>query len=101
MNVLTKAPNLVVACVTIVLVAVIVAVTVLSVSHANTQDLFRLISMVFSGAGLLTGTGAFLYSSAAAKSGSTTEQRLNGELDARIQNAILVALAKKGQDSAP
>lgn len=88
MGVFSKAPNIVVVCVTILIGLAITGVVVLLAIGRSADELTHIINVVFQGLGVLAGSGAFLYASASAKSGHNVEKKLNGELDARIENAI-------------
>lgn len=80
-----KAPNWVlVACGTLVLIALIAAFTVLSLAGRPTDDLrsMLMLGVQFVGAaGGIAGIGAFIASSAAAKSSAAVEDKINAADD--------------------
>lgn len=92
MNVLQKAPNIVVVCATIIVCVALGGVVILIALGRNTNNLTAVIDTLLQGAGVLVGSGAFLYAGAAARSSSNAEGQLNGALDKKIQNALHTAL---------
>ena len=100
-NVVKKAPSAVLLiCGTVVVVAIIGAGTALSLYGKDTEALIRVINTLMNALGILTGTGALLYAGAAAKSSAKVEEKTsNGELDARIEDAVKIALQQYGVTS--
>jgi hypothetical protein len=92
MNVLQKAPNIVVACVTTIILATIAGVVLLTITGHSTTDFSYLIGNILSGLGVLGSGGAFLYASASARSAHNVEEQTNGTMDERISNGIQRAL---------
>lgn len=98
-NVVQKAPNGVIAlCVTSVVLALIGAFTALAYAGKDTQQLAYLLNALMSSLGFLTGTGAFLYAGAAAKSSAQTEENTNGELTRRIHAAVANAMREAQEE---
>lgn len=92
MTVLQKAPNIVVACATILIVTAISGVVVLVALGKNPGEVEHLIGVIMQGIAVLAGSGAFIYAGAAARSASNAEGQLNGNLDKKIQESIKTAL---------
>lgn len=92
MNVLSKAPNVIVVCVTLILMAVIVGSTVLIATNHDPSQLQKILPTVLSGLAALSGAGAWLYAGASAQSGTNVEKQLNGTLDKKIGDAVTTAL---------
>jgi hypothetical protein len=75
-QVMNKAPNWVIwICGTIIALALIASVTVLTAAGASSDDLIRLIQTIFNFGGIILGGGAWITSAAAAKSASNLEDR--------------------------
>jgi preprotein translocase subunit SecD len=75
----TKAPNWVlVVCGTLVALAIIAAITLLSATGSSSDDLIRLVNTAMNFLGILLGGGAWVTASAAAKSASAVEDKVNG-----------------------
>jgi hypothetical protein len=94
-SLMAKAPNTVLwVCGTVVAVAILICITVLSYFEKDADTLVRVINTVLNAAGVLLGGGAFVYSASAAKraddAASTVE---NGDLDRRIRSAVARVLA--------
>lgn len=71
-----KTPNWVLAiCGTIVALALIAAVTVLTATGSNSDDLLRLVNTIFNFGGIILGGGAWITGAAAARSASNLEDR--------------------------
>ncbi len=89
MNLLSKAPNVVIViCITMLLAVTIGSITVLVALGRNPHDVISFIMVLLNAAGLLLGSGAFLYSASAAKSSSQASEQLNGGLTQRIEAAV-------------
>lgn len=97
MNVLQKAPNVIVVCVTLIIVSVIVASTVLIVTNHDPSQIQKILPTVLSGLAALSGAGAFLYAGASAQSGNNVEKQLNGTLDKKIGDAVTAAISAHAQ----
>jgi hypothetical protein len=91
-NVLQKAPNVIVVCVTVIVVSVIVGTTVLIATNHDPSQLQKILPTILSGLATLTGAGAWLYAGASAKSGDNVEKQMNGTLNTKIAQAISVAM---------
>ena len=93
-----KAPNaVIVICGTLIVLTLIGSVVALSVFGKDTDSLFKMLNTLLSATGALAGTGAFLYSSAAARAATHAEETVtNGDstanLDERIQSAVIQAM---------
>lgn len=85
MNLLRSAPPAVYYCITAVVLAVIVSITVLSYHGGSTDSVFRLVNLVWNGGALLLSGGAFLYSGSAAT-------KLNGGFTDRVSAIVAAAL---------
>lgn len=94
MDVLGKAPNLVVVCATVLIGLAIAGVILLIALGRSTEEFAHIVQVVLTGLGVVSGTGAWLYAGASAKSGHNVEERLNGQLDGRIAEAVQIALLK-------
>ena len=92
MNVLQKAPNVIVACVTVIIVSVIVGSTVLIATNHDPSQLQKILPTVLSGLAALSGAGAWLYAGASAQSGTNVEKQMNGTLDKKIGDAVTSAM---------
>lgn len=92
MTVLQKAPNVVVVCATVLVGVTIVCVAALIALGKNPGQVETIVATLLQGAGVLVGSGAFLYAGAAARSSSNAESQLNGALDAKIRTAITETL---------
>lgn len=97
MSVLSKAPNVIVVCVTLIIVSVIVASTVLIVTNHDPSQIQKILPTVLSGLAALSGAGAFLYAGASAQSGSNVEKQMNGTLDKKIGDAVSSAISAHAQ----
>lgn len=93
MNVLQKAPNVVVVCVTVLVGLAIAGEIVLAATGKPATDFTQLINNILTGLSVVGGGGALLYAGASARSAHNTEQQLNGSLDKRISDAIQTALS--------
>lgn len=106
-NVIMKAPNsVVIVCVTVVLLAVIGSVLLLSLYNKDADNLIRVINTLLNALGFIAGTGSLLYAGAAARSSAKTEEKTeavaevseklaNGELDETIRRAVSSAVRKE------
>lgn len=94
---LKSVPNTALYCLTIVVLAVVASVTILSFRSGNTDNLFRLLSLIWNGGSLVLGGGSLLYASKSAQSASIAEGRLNGSLDQRIKDAVQSALDERSK----
>lgn len=78
-----KAPNWVlVVCGTILSLALVSAVTLLSITGSSTDDLIRLVNTVMNFLGILLGGGAWVTAAAAARSAHNVEQKQNSQGEA-------------------
>lgn len=89
---LQKAPNIIVVCVTGVILAVIASITILIVTNHDPSSVEKLLPTVLSGLAALAGAGSWLYAASSAKSGDNVEKQMNGTLDAKIAGAITTAM---------
>lgn len=89
---LQKASNVVVVCVTVLILAAIAGAIFLIYKGKGTSDFTGVITTLMSALSLLGVGGTWLYSAAGAKSSHNAEQQTNGSLDARITTAISTAL---------
>lgn len=99
MKVLSKAPNVVVVCATIIVVCAIAGVTILIALGRNADEVTHIINIILNGLAVFASGGALLYAGAGAKSGEVVEKRLNGELDARIRKSVHQALMSAASDA--
>lgn len=97
MNVLQKAPNVIVVCVTLIILAVIIGSTVLIATNHDPSQIQKVLPTVLSGLAALSGAGAWLYAGASAKSGENVEKQMNGTLDAKIADAVTAAIGAHAQ----
>lgn len=88
MSLLSKAPNVVVVCTTVVLTVSLGCITLLLAIGKDPHQVMSFIGLLLNGAGVLLGSGAFLYAGAAAKASDQTNNTLNGNLDSRISSAV-------------
>lgn len=88
MSVLERAPNIVVVCATILIGLAISGIVVLIALGRSTEEFTHIVTVVLNGLAVFSGAGALLYAGASAKTGHVVEQKLNGELDARIIKAV-------------
>lgn len=89
---LEKAPNIVVVCATLLIIAAMTAVTVLIALGRSSSELEHLITTILNGLGVIAGTGAFLYAGASARTSHNVEKELNGNLDERVAKSVHAAL---------
>lgn len=99
MSVLQKAPNVIIVCVTLIIVSVIIGTTLLIATNHDPSQLQKILPTVLSGLAALSGAGAWLYAGASAQSGTNVEKQMNGSLDKKIGDAITTALSAHAQTS--
>ena len=92
MSVLQKAPNVIVVCVTVIVLAVILGSTALIITNHDPSQLQKIIPTILSGLATLAGAGAWLYAGASAQSGTNVERQMNGTLDKKIGDAVTSAM---------
>lgn len=97
MNVLSKAPNVIVVCVTLVIVSVIIGTTILIATNHDPSQLQKILPTVLSGLAAVSGAGAWLYAGASAQSGTNVEKQMNGTLDKKIGDAVSAAISAHAQ----
>lgn len=99
MGVLQKAPNVIVVCVTLIVISVILGSTILIATNHDPSQLQKILPTILSGLAALSGAGAWLYAGASATSGNNVEKQMNGTLDAKITNAVATAMTAHAQTS--
>lgn len=85
----------------ITVLGLLAGMVILNVSGAGTTDFWRLLNLLGNLAGVLAGTGSLVYAGAAARNSQAAVQQTNGNLDARIQQAIGQALTHHDNETTP
>lgn len=92
-SIVRRAPSaVVVVCLTVVVLAVIATVGALSYAGRDASGIMSLVNTGLNFAGVLLGGSALVLSGTAARSAVKAEDALNGQLDARIEQAVGRAL---------
>lgn len=89
---LQKAPNVVIVCLTAVIIAAIGVTGWLVTTGHSASEVKDILGTVLGGLSTVAAGGAWLYASASAKSGDNVEKQLNGNLDARMAVMLQKAL---------
>jgi hypothetical protein len=92
MSVLQKAPNVVVACATIIASLSIVCVALLIALGKDPTEIQHILGTLLNGVAALAGGGAFIYAAASARSSDNVEKQLNGPLNDKLHQTIHAAL---------
>lgn len=81
-------------CFTVVFVAVLAGIVVLSVTGSDLTEFKSILNIVGNFAAVALSGGSVLLAGAAAKNSQDTKEQTNGQLDARIEAGVARALAK-------
>jgi len=84
--------NVVVVCATVVLLAFIGGMVLLTYVDKDADALSRLLNTLLNAIGAFAGTGALIYASSASKKATQAADQTNGTLDERIQANVHKAL---------